>query len=96
MKRALKRYVPNMRKVHAAARAAGIPTRDVTLSDRPGSKLKVIVPGGRAVYVGHPYYSDMTIHGDKKRQSNYLKRSKGMPHKKWSKNWLARKLLWAA
>ena len=89
-----KRFVPNMRKVHAAARKAGIPTRDVKLSPKPGSKLQVTLPDGRLVHIGHSGYSDYTLHGDEDRRRNYLARSKGMPHAKWSKNWLARKLLW--
>lgn len=89
-----KRYVPNMKKVHAAARRAGVPTKNVQLSKRPGKKLQVTLPDGKVVHVGNSDYSDYTIHGDKQRRRNYLNRSKGMPHAKWSRNWLARKLLW--
>lgn len=91
---AVRRYVPNMRKVHAAARRAGIPPKDVVLSKKPGKKLQVTLPSGKAVDIGNSEYSDYTLHNDEGRRRNYLKRSKGMPHAKWSKNWLARKLLW--
>ena len=89
-----KRFVPNMRRVHAAARKAGIPPSRVTLSKKPQHKLQVVLPTGRVVHIGHSGYSDYTIHRDEDRRRNYLKRSKGMPHPKWSRNWLARKLLW--
>ncbi len=86
---------PNMTKVRAAARRHGIDPACVRPSTREGKKLMVCDPKtGRFVHCGSTAYADFTTHGDKRRRANYLKRSGGIPHKRMSPNWLARKLLW--
>lgn len=88
-------YKPNMAKVRAAARRHGIDPSCVKPSTRKGKKLMVFdQKTGRHVHFGHSGYSDFTIHGDKKRRANYLKRAKGMPHPRMSPNFLAINLLW--
>ena len=85
---------PNMSAVHRNARRMGIPPRDVRVSKRKTKKIEVRDPAGRWVAAGHTGYADFTEHRDRRRRTNYLKRARGMPHPKWSPNWVAINLLW--
>lgn len=86
---------PNMRIVRANARRHGIPSADVRPSRRKDKKIEVRVPGTRRwVAAGHSGYADFTLHRDKARRARYLKRARGMPHPKYSPNWVAIHLLW--
>jgi hypothetical protein len=62
----------------------------------PPYKLTYTTPTGDVVKFGAIAYEDFTTHRDPVRQKNYCTRSKGIgtDHKKYSKNTLARKLLW--
>lgn len=87
---------PNMRAVRRNARRIGIPARDVRPSRRKLKKIEVRVPGARERWVaaGHTDYADYTTHRDRARRASYLKRARGMPHPKWSPNFIAINLLW--
>lgn len=88
-------YRPNMTKVRAAARRNGIDPSLVKRSSRKGKKIMVFdARTGRWVHCGNTSYEDFTLHGDRDRRARYLKRARGMPHKRMSPNYLAMKLLW--
>ena len=61
-------------------------------------KKYMINKNGKWIHFGQMGYEDYTKHKDRKRRSNYLKRSSGIKGKwsknRWSPNNLSRKLLW--
>jgi len=53
-----------------------MPRYILTKSDKPDKKWLVITPEGKKVRFGGSGYEDFTIHKDKDRKENYLKRHK--------------------
>jgi hypothetical protein len=86
---------PNMDIVKKYARKHGYNVSKINKAASP-YKLSYTTPTGDVVKFGAIKYEDFTTHKDKTRQKNYCTRSQAISsdNKKYSKNTLARKLLW--
>lgn len=87
---------PNMEVVKKFAKKHGYNVRKISKANPP-YKLTYTTPTGDVVKFGSLSYEDFSTHRDPARQKNYCRRSQGISsdRNKYSKNTLARKLLWS-
>ena len=96
---------PYYKKYKKARSVKDLKPNKPMLSWKKDKKMVVLaIKGGiqKVVHFGQKGYEDYTMHGDKKRRANYLKRSAGIRNKKgkltkndkFSPNYWARKILW--
>jgi hypothetical protein len=81
----------NLEKAKRNAKRIGV---DVKASTRKGKKLDVLKQGKKVASIGAVDYDDYTVHGDKKRKTNYKKRHDKYRHKKGTPSYYADQILW--